>query len=57
MKKSECFKKAQIAVVNSLVLTGEEKIEIIRVLMEEEKLSAFIEKENEEKGALKNVCF
>lgn len=51
MKKSECFKKAQIAVVNSLVLTGEEKVEILGVLMEEEKISAFVEKEKQERGA------
>lgn len=54
MKKSECFKLAQIAVINNLVLEAEEKLEIISVLMSEESLSRTIEdldekrKENKE---------
>lgn len=56
MKKSECFKKAQIAVVNTLTLTGEEKLEIVKTLIREEELALFVEHEQQEKGELSNVC-
>lgn len=55
MKVCECYRKALIAVANSLDLTGEEKIEVMRVLMKDEELALFIEKQ-QEKGGLKNVC-
>ena len=56
MKKSECIKKAQIAVATNLFLTGEEKIEILRVLMKEEEFALFIEREEEKKGEKIDVC-
>lgn len=47
MKTSEIYKKAQIAVVNSLCLCAEDKLEILRELMDAEKLALF----NEEREA------
>lgn len=55
MKKSEMFRKAQLAVVNSLTLTGEEKLEILSVLKSEENLAIFIEGEKE-KREKKQLC-
>ena len=55
MKVCECYRKALIAVANSSVLTGEEKIEVLRVLLKDEELALFIEKQ-QEKGGLNNVC-
>ena len=49
MKKSEIYKKAQLAVLGS-TLGGYDKLEILRELMEEEKVALFCEnreKENE----------
>ena len=47
MKKSQAFYKAQIAVLHEEELTYEEKLEIVAVLMEEEKLAKFTEKQKE----------
>lgn len=43
MKKSECFKKAQIAVINSQSIEVEEKLEILRALMTEEDMQKLVE--------------
>lgn len=51
IKKSECFRQAQIAVVNSTTLTPSDKLEILKVLMDEEKLQMIceeVEKKKEE---------
>ena len=48
MKKSECYKMAQIAVVESTVFASKEKLEVLGVLMAEESLQAFIEAKEEE---------
>lgn len=43
MKKSEMFKKAQIAVVNDNTLRKDEKLEILGVLMSEEIVQRMLE--------------
>ena len=43
MKKSEIYNLAQIAVVASPCIAPEKKLEIIRVLMDEEEMQKFIE--------------
>ena len=51
MKRSEIYKMAQIAVLES-PFSGYDKLEILRELMEEEKLALFCEerkKENKDK--------
>jgi ABC-type uncharacterized transport system ATPase subunit len=49
MKKSECFKMAQEAVIKNQSISTEDKLEILRVLMEKEDLALFTEKEDENK--------
>ena len=51
MKKSECLRLAQEAVINSNALTTMAKGKILRVLIQEEDLALFIEKEKEKKEA------
>lgn len=51
MKKSECFKKAQIAVLNSTDLTRAEKLEVIDLLLFEESFQRSVEKNNEKHEA------
>lgn len=46
MKKSEIFKKAQLAVLRDENITFEESLEILNVLMGEERVAKFSE-ENE----------
>lgn len=48
MKTSEIYKKAQFAVVNSLCLYPEDKLEILRELMDKEDLEIFREKKEAE---------
>lgn len=48
MKTSEIYKKAQIAVVNSPYLYSEDKLEILRELMDKEDLEIFREKKEAE---------
>ena len=48
MKKSEVFYIAQLAVVNSLSIDKNEKLEVLRVLMEQEDIAKMVEKHNEE---------
>ena len=51
MKKSEAFYKAQLAVLNDPNITFEETLEVLAVLMDEEKMAKFgenrLEKANE----------
>lgn len=47
MKKSECFKKAQIAVLNSTDLTIAEKLEVLDVLLWEESFRRFTEEKKD----------
>ena len=55
MKKSQVFYKAQISVLNDPNITYEETLEILAVLMEEEKIAKCIEKQKEEKENGKSV--
>lgn len=47
MNKSEAYHLAQVAVVNSPCITPESKIEILRILIAEENLALFCEKQAE----------
>lgn len=49
MKKSEAYQLAQIAVISSQVISPENKIKILRVLIAQENLELFCEKTDEEK--------
>ena len=49
MKKSECFSLAQESVIKNMSLSTEDKLEIIRVLIKEEDLARYVEKEKEKK--------
>lgn len=49
-KKSELYLKAQYAVVNSLSMSHDEKIAILRLLMEQEDIALFCEKQEAEKA-------
>lgn len=51
MKRSEIYYLAQIAVVTTATITPEHKLDILDVLMNDEKLALFMERqEAEEKG-------
>ena len=50
MKKSTIYGLAQIAVIDSKILTSLDKIQILRVLMEEEDLAAFVEEQAEKEN-------
>lgn len=54
MKKSEIYRLAQCAVVNSMAITVDAKLEILRELMAKEDMYLFSEKQ-EEKGAESNA--
>lgn len=43
MKKSEVYKMAEVAVVNSLSISAQDKIEILRELIEQEDLALYRE--------------
>ena len=47
MKKSEAFHKAQLSVLSDSDLTFEETLEILAILMKEENLAKFSEKQKE----------
>lgn len=47
MKKSEALRKAQMAVLNECALLPSEKLDILRVLMEEENVQKLCEKHAE----------
>lgn len=49
MKKSEFYRSAQIAVINSRNLPVETKIEVLRILFEDEDIAIFQEKRDETK--------
>lgn len=50
MKKSECFRKSQIAVIKNQSLEAEEKLEILRALMTEEDIQKMVEEREENKN-------
>ena len=47
--KSECFKKAQCAVLEYPLISAEDKLEVLRVLMTEEDIAKLTEKYEAEK--------
>ena len=49
MEKSECYKLAQIAVVEAAGLSAIEKVETLKILIADENLALFIEKEKRAK--------
>lgn len=48
MKKSRAFYKAQLAVLNDPNMNFEETLEILAVLMKEEEMAKFAEKQKEQ---------
>ncbi len=48
MKKSECFRKAQIAVVNDANMLRSDKLAVLEALMMEESLARLLENNTEE---------
>lgn len=55
MKKSECFRLAQMAVLGESALLPSEKLEVLSVLMEEEKVQKVCEQYKEEKERKEEV--
>ena len=51
MKKSDIYKVAQIAVVNSASICSVDKLEVLRVLMEREDTERLLEKMEEKEDA------
>lgn len=49
MKKSECYKIAQVAVAEATGLSAIEKVETLKVLINDENLALFVEKEKRAK--------
>ena len=43
MKESTALRMAQIAVVNSLAIKAEDKLEVLKVLMDKEKVALYCE--------------
>jgi hypothetical protein len=52
MKKSEMYRMAQGAVITNTYLGIEEKLEILRELMDKEDFEKFIEKEEAKKAVM-----
>ena len=50
LKKSELYRKAQYAVADSFAMPHDEKIAILRLLMEQEDIALFCEKQEAEKA-------
>ena len=51
MKKSEAYHLAQAAVVLSPNIAPESKLEVLKILFDDESLAKFCEKQKEEKAA------
>jgi hypothetical protein len=51
MKKSEIYHLAQIAVINSPSIAPEHKIEVMRILLDDESLALFVEDQEAKKAA------
>ena len=52
MKKSELYHMAQIAVLNSQCIAPENKLEILRILIEDENVSKFCEEQDAKDSAV-----
>lgn len=55
MKKSTIYGLAQIAVIDSKILTSLDKLAILRVLMEDEDLAEYVEEQAEKENADENI--
>lgn len=55
MKKSEMYRLAQCCIVNSLSLSAEKKLEILRVLMEDEDLALYCEEQETKQAEVVNA--
>lgn len=51
MKKSEIYHLAQIAVINSPSISPEGKIEVIQILLEDERVALYVEGQEAKKAA------
>ena len=51
MKKSELYHLAQIAVLDSPCIAPENKIELLKILIDDESVAAFCEEQEAKKGA------
>lgn len=51
MKKSEIYHLAQIAVLNAATIAPETKIEVLRVLIDDESLATYTEEQEESENA------
>ena len=54
MKKSECFKLAQYAVIENQTIHAKSKIEVLRALMTEEDIAKMVEEHREGKDNEEN---
>lgn len=55
MKKSEMYRLAQCGIVNSIMLSAEKKLEILRVLMEDEDLALYCEEQEAKQAQAVNA--
>lgn len=55
MNKSRVYALAQIAVIESSSLTSYDKLQILRVLMEDEDLAEYVEEQAEKENADENI--
>lgn len=55
MKKSTAYRLAQIAVIENPDLASLGKLEILRVLMEDEDLAEYVEEQAEKENADENI--
>lgn len=55
MKKSECLRIAQEAVIKNQSISTEDKVEILRVLIQEEDMAIFVEKGKEKEAREANA--
>ena len=51
MKKSEIYHYAQIAVLNAAAIAPETKLEVLRVLIDDESLATYTEEQEDSKNA------
>ena len=51
MKKSEIYKLAQVAVIETPMLSSKQKIEILKELIDKEGLEMFVERQKEQEKA------
>ena len=56
MKKSECYRWAQEAVIEDQVITTKEKIEILRRLIMDEDIAKLLEEKSNETEAAEDVA-